>query len=359
MRLPAGAIVDAMKRTITAASRARFEIRAYVPQDEPQVLKLLCAAFGNWPLGIEGQDPSEFFRWKHMASPFGPSILLVAEANGAVIGFEGWLRWKLRVGGRTFEALRGVDMAVHPEHRRRGVQTALMHTATEHFPKEVPFLFMFPNKDARPGALKAGRREVGSLPRLVRIRDPVRVGIAMVSKRYPSRGFATSARGETELAADALQDGQNVSSLLSETEESTDRFTTVKNLDYLRWRYGALAGYRAIRVEQEGRLAGMAVYRIRRRGSLRAATICELLVARGDLPTAQTLLRRVVRATPVDFLTCHFPSRHLARRAAIRGGFFRLPGGPVALVDQLKENFVPDPSRPASWALCLGDLDLF
>ncbi len=346
-----------MERKSTAASRTPFEIRAFGPEDEPHVLNLLQVAFGNWPLGIEGQTPAEFFRWKHLSSPFGPSILLVAEAKGAVIGFEGWLRWRFRAGGRTFEALRGVDVAVHPGYRRRGVQMALMREATEHFPQEAALLFTTPNEQARPGALEAGRREVGRLPRFVRIGNPIRVGIALLSKKPPKRGRAASPRGETESAADALGERQSESGLLSEAEESSDRLMTVKGLDYLRWRY-RLVAYRAIREEREGHLTGMVIFRVRRRGPLWAATICELLVVPGDLQTAQNLLRRVVQATPVDYYTCHFPSRFTARGAAVRSGFVRLPGGPLTTVQQLKEDIVPDPSRRASWALCLGDLDL-
>ncbi len=133
---------------------------------------------------------------------------------------------------------------------------------------------------------------------------------------------------------------------------------TVKDLDYLRWRYGSLSLYRAIRVHRGGRLAGLAIFRLQRRGPLLGARVCELLVAGGDRRVARHLLRQVVKAAPVDHLTCHFPSRSAQRQAAVQCGFLRVPRGPVPVIWLLSRAVVPDPSRPASWALCLGDFDL-
>ena len=335
-----------------------FEIRAYRPEDEPHVLDLLEAAFGNWPRDVEGQHPSEFFRWKHMASPFGRSILLVAEVDGEVIGFEGWLRWRLTAGGRTFEALRGVDLAVAREHRGRGVYKALVQQATEHFLEETAFTFSSPNAQSRPGSLKAGRREVGRFPLFVRLRSPVSTGIRMSAARLAATAGETSPNVEAERAAEALDDGQGVSSLLSEADESYARLRTLKDLPYLRWRYGSLSAYRAIREERAGRLAGLAIFRVRRKGPLWTSTVCELLVGRGDRRLARHLLRRVVKAAPVDYVACHFPPRSTPRRAAVRCGFVPLPRGPVPTIRLLREDIVPDPTGRAAWALCLGDLDL-
>jgi hypothetical protein len=74
------------------------EIRAFEPDDEPRVVELLQRAFGCWPRDIDGIEPREFFRWKHSASPFGPSICLVAETDGALTGFFGLMPWRLRIG---------------------------------------------------------------------------------------------------------------------------------------------------------------------------------------------------------------------------------------------------------------------
>src|SRR3977135_2805149 len=116
------------------------EVRAFATEDEPAVLEVLRAAFGEWPRGIHGATPSEFFRWKHMESPFGPSSLLVAEADGAVIGLLAYMRWRFRAGEQTLEPMRGVDFALHPDHRRPGASSALTKAAVEHFPSGLSFV---------------------------------------------------------------------------------------------------------------------------------------------------------------------------------------------------------------------------
>jgi GNAT superfamily N-acetyltransferase len=122
-------------------------VRAFQADDEPRVLEVLQAAFGEWPQDIESVAPSEFFRWKYMDGPFGLSILLVAEANGEVVGFYAYLPWRFRAGESHLTAMRGVDLAVHPSHRRRGVSMAIR--AAANFSSDVAFIWSNPSEQGR------------------------------------------------------------------------------------------------------------------------------------------------------------------------------------------------------------------
>ena len=106
-----------------------------------------------------------------------------------------------------------------------------------------------------------------------------------------------------------------------------------------------------------GRLTGLALFRVRSRGRGRVTNICELLVREGDHRSARRLLRRVAAAPAVDFVVGHFPPGSTARRAAVRGGFIRAPFGLLPTVRRLKDGVVPDPVAPEAWALTLGDFD--
>ena len=55
---------------------AKFQVRQYRDSDEPRVLELLRLTLGEGP---SGERTSAFFRWKHLANPFGRSFMLVAE----------------------------------------------------------------------------------------------------------------------------------------------------------------------------------------------------------------------------------------------------------------------------------------
>lgn len=64
-----------------------YRIRTYAEPDGPQVFALFAATFGGWPRDVTDQVPADFFNWKPLANPFGPSVLLVTEQRGLILGF--------------------------------------------------------------------------------------------------------------------------------------------------------------------------------------------------------------------------------------------------------------------------------
>jgi Acetyltransferase (GNAT) domain len=323
--------------------------RAFQAKDEPHVLELLQTAFGQWPRDIDSVTPSEFFHWKHLAGPFGPSIMLVAEADGAVIAFGAYLPWRLRAGGKTLTTMRGVDFAVHPSHRRRGATMAIR--AAANFSSDVAFTWSNPNEPSRLSGLKWGQREAGRLPHFAQPRRPLRHTI----RRALAKGSRTPERLpiEAESAAEILRDGVHASLLLAPTKAPGDRLATAKDLEYLRWRYGRLEEYRAIRADAGKGGGGIGIFRPRRHGPFWVSHVCELLVEQDDHRTARDLLHQVRDAAPTDFVTCSFPSR---RDAALSG--FVQYRRKLLMTYPLKPNLAPDPTQRASWALSFGDLDL-
>ncbi len=327
-----------------------LEVRTFGAGDESGVLDLLQAAFGKWPSDLEGVDPAEFFRWK-MACPFGPPISIVAEAEGRVVGFSATMPWRLRAQGQILATMRGVDLAVHPSYRRRGVSLAIMRAAIEQVPEDVAFTWNNPNDQSRSGVLKTGRRKAVSLPRFVQLRPTVR----RTARRAYGKGSRTPAHlpVEAESAAEVLRDGAHISRLLSKAEESSDRLTTAIDLDYLRWRYGHFEEYRAIQSDAGADPGGIAIFRLRRRGAFWVSDVCELLVAKDDFRIARHLLRQVRDASPVDFIRCGFSSR----QHAVRCGFVQA-GMTIVITRPVTQNLDPDPTQRDSWALSLGDLEL-
>jgi hypothetical protein len=160
-------------------------------------------------------------------------------------------------------------------------------------------------------------------------------------------------------AATVLERGPEVTGLLAR-EPAPAGLATDRDLAYLRWRYGAapLLDYRAVTEERDGRLAGLAVFRVRPRGGLWESTVAEVL-AGGDPAVARRLLRRVARAAPADHLTFAAPAGSAAARAATRAGFLPSPVGISMVANPLRPGVRPDPSRLGSWSLTLGDLEVF
>jgi hypothetical protein len=166
---------------------------------------------------------------------------------------------------------------------------------------------------------------------------------------------------EAETAREALADVDSVSSLLEQAGAPVGRLATPKDVAFLRWRYAEapLLGYHVVREMRHGRLAGLAIFRVRPRGTLWQCSIADVIAGEGDVRTAGRLLRRAAAAAPVDYVALRVPSRSTLARAAIRSGFVPTPGGLTLVVNPLSEGLAPDPTDRRSWALSLGDLEVF
>jgi hypothetical protein len=277
--------------------------------------------------------------------------MLVAESGGLLVGFLAYMRWRFRARGRTFETMRGVDFALHPDRRRRGASSALTRAAVEHFPKGLSFVWGNPNAQGTPVSVRSGWHDVGAVPRYVR----PRVQLLGAARRSP----ATDGSGPDDpvvgtAAAELLRDGEHVSRLLERIRQPEDRLTTERSLDYLRWRYGRFDEYRAVRTGARDEGAAIAIFRQRRHGRLCALDVCEVLADPRDRGAARKVLRLALEAAPSDLVSSTFASR----LAGARHRFVPLPHKEVLVAYPLEQEGGPDPTRRASWRLSRGDLEL-
>jgi hypothetical protein len=148
---------------------------------------------------------------------------------------------------------------------------------------------------------------------------------------------------------------------LLRTRQSWNGIETARSVEFLRWRYGdaPLLGYRAAVATEGDRLLGLAIFRNRPRGDLIECTVAEVITEFGDRATPRRLLRQVAHESGADHLTCSFPRGTLSAAAARRTGFLRAPVGVTLVVNPLGHEPVPDPFELSSWALSVGDVEVF
>jgi hypothetical protein len=127
---------------------------------------------------------------------------------------------------------------------------------------------------------------------------------------------------------------------------------TVRTLEYLRWRYGfEPLHYRAIGHSND-LTDGLAIFRLRSRGSATEAALVETLVPRGDAGADGRLAGAVAAAAEADYVI------RLGGPPADRNGFLRIPRqGPVLTWRPLHDG-LPG-AELADWQLSLGDVELF
>ena len=325
-----------------------IEVRRAGVEDLPAVLELAQAALKWRP-----DDPNEaFFRWKHFDNPAGISPMWVATANGRLVGFRTFLRWRFRApDGRVTSAVRAVDTATHPDHQGRGVFSRLTLGALDELREEgVEFVFNTPNEQSRPGYLKMGWQVVGRVPICMRPRGPQSV-VRMLGARVPAEKWSLEVDAGIP-AEEALDDDHSLDRLLAATAGGpaspvVPGLTTDRTPAHLRWRYrfGPLH-YRAV-VARGGPAAGLALFRVRRRGPAVEAVLCELLAP----DRAADLVAEIARSTRADYVIgagAPVPGAHMVKVPRL---------GPILTWRRVADGAVAPPL--AEWRLTMGDVELF
>jgi GNAT superfamily N-acetyltransferase len=323
-----------------------IEIRAAAPSDRTAVLDLLALSLG-WS---SDEYFDAFYSWKHEQNPFGPSPAWVAVADGRVVGFRTFLRWEHRVaGGEVVRTVRAVDTATHPSHQGRGIFRRMTLQALEdHRAGGVDFVFNTPNDQSRPGYLKMGWVSVGRLSPSVRVASPSSLA-RLVRARVPADLWSAPASGGRP-ALDVLAD-PGLADLLASLAASPG-LATHRTPDYMRWRYGfGPLAYRVVTLDGNVR-AGLAVFRLRRRGAALECALCEVLTPGDDPRARRALIRSVARECGADYLV------RLGGPSVDLSGFVRLPRqGPVLTWYPLADR--PPGRYLREWSMTLGDVELF
>ncbi len=319
-------------------------LRRATAADRGEILGLLAASLGR------DQDPrfEALFAWKHLENAFGESPAWVACDGDRIAGFRTLMRWEFADGDRTLHAVRAVDTATHPDYQGRGIFTRLtLHALEELTASGTDFVFNTPNDQSRPGYLKMGWQVVGQLPTVVR---PTRLSrLARIAKaRVPAERWSTPSTAGEDAAA-VVADAGALAILIGERAPSTTGIETRLSPEFLAWRFGTpLLGYRAV-VADAGLDHGVAIFRIRARGSAQEAALVALLTRAGDRRTAARLVRAVRTSAAADYVLA------LGGPRVWPGGLTRLPGvGPL-----LTHRPLATPDAPSGWNMTLGDIELF
>jgi GNAT superfamily N-acetyltransferase len=324
-----------------------MEMRHATSSDFVRILELTRRS-----LGWTDQD-ARYLVWKHAQNPFGASPMWIAETDGRVVGFRAFLRWEFVDSGDTVvRSVRAVDTATDPDYQGQGVFTGLTRTAVDELSSEgVAFVFNTPNRQSLPGYLKMGWQSLGRLTVAIRpgrLRFPF---AAVTARRGADRGPLATSAGED--AAEVLAESTAIERLLNTLPRPLPRpsaLATRRSPAYLAWRYGfAPLGYRAL-VAGDDVEAGLALFRLRRRGRAIEATVDELLVPGGDADVCHALLRGIARLARPDYLIRLASAAHPARSSG------RLRGiGPVLACRPLAGS---PPPELRDWALTMGDIEL-
>lgn len=307
-----------------------IQIRRFRDEDLPEVLEVLRLALGE--TDVLHRSP-ELWSWKHLANPFGPSLVLVATSGGKIVGVRAFMRWQLKSDdGSLITCARPVDTATHPGFLRRGIFRNLTLEALELAESQgIQLIFNTPNAKSKPGYLGMGWKEVGP------------VGIMV---RPALRAFR---RRQQVLGSSYLRDAPEIPSYTPEDRKPRG-LRTPRTSEYLSWRFERhpTAVYDSMTVE------GTAAFV---RSNVRSGR-GELVISDLVGPHPRTALRAVLRQSTADYVVTWFgdgPERSAARRS----GLIPVPWfHALTLVTRQLSDLPDDPTSIDNWDLSIGDFEL-
>ena len=109
---------------------SEITVREAQPDEENQIVKLLEDNL-PWPgLNIDTSN-HDHWRWKYLDSPIMPSIAVVIEAQGEIIGCAHACITRLKIRDKTVYAANGYDVVIRQDYRGRGLFNLLVEKRKE------------------------------------------------------------------------------------------------------------------------------------------------------------------------------------------------------------------------------------
>jgi len=263
----------------------------YSPEDAQDSLQLLRKTSGD----AETASPA-YQEWQCQRNPAGPAIATLAREaeTGRLIGQVVTIPIRVRLSGKVRVASLSLDPVIDPAYQGSGVLAGLLKDVCALSAEEgIAFTYGFPNQASHLTFVnKAGFRNVGSVPLLVRPLNPERLAMKTTHGRASAKTASVARRIWRTPAPAPRQEA--VPGLEIEEVDSFDssfvlfwdrvqhRFPimVVRDPSYLNWRFAGVPTrkYTTFVARSEDEIRGFIVLRAAPLGQFSAGLIVELIV---------------------------------------------------------------------------------
>jgi len=365
-------MIDAEKINVQASTVSPqppdLRICRYNAETIPEILKLVKVTLGN-----EGavRKTEAFWRWKHEDNHFGSSYGLYAwdETQALAAGLRVLMRWQYRTtAGQMLRAVRAVDTATHPAYQRLGIFSKLTRQAVDDLKQEgVDLIFNTPNARSLPGYLKMGWQVVTKWPVYIRVLRPIRMLIRKIAPKPASPPAVNLSEYFTPKIMTwhtfAARYGEQLQRFVSgwERQRTQIGFRTLRDIDYLQWRYGKHPhlAYGFFALEDIEGLAGVAILRPNWRYNWQEVVLTELFLRQPNVRLGKTFFKNLIMQLKADYLITHFPERTFEKALLKQAGFYRVPAQGMTFTIHPLNSQSQSGVNAESWDLTLGDLEIF
>ena len=254
------------------------EVRAYSPGDEEGIVSLLRLALPGWPGLNLDTTPLEHWRLKHLDNPLGHSLINVGVHNGKIVGCTHAILSRFKVGDKILSVGNGLDVAVHPDFRGKGIFNEMNETRIDTLREMGADLALW--SSSNPILVKKWHEIGNEFPHAItnycKIQDiDTQLSAMPVKNPWTTRaGFLTLKTinsisniflpRKTSESKTSISDSNSFDNRVNDLWERTSShydYIQVRDSDYLNWRYcDPRSGSFLIRQAQEGeQILGYAV----------------------------------------------------------------------------------------------------
>ena len=244
-------------------------IRLAEEKDKDNIISLLNSVFKNQQRSDTLRN-DKYWKWKFTVTPFGKSVLTVAESNDEIIGVDNLWPWEFNIRGTMYRAYQPCDTVVHPKARGKSLFKNMRLHGLEVIKENNPaFLFNFPNNQSINENISLGWFNMGQIPWMVRLIRPFDV-IKSVFKTSKTEAILIDKvyNLNISLLEKLDRDNLNYSGYIKHSRKE----------GYFEWRYLQHPGrhYGMIYLEK-GKYASSAVFTVNQRGSYKEMFIVEII----------------------------------------------------------------------------------
>lgn len=267
-------------------------------ETQKKTLKLLENHFRT------GMHMLEWWRWKHVANPFGPSMVTRAWYRKELVGV--WALWRCprQIHKKKIMAWQAGDTIIAPSWRGKGLFRKMVEKALDRV--DPPIIFNFPNKTAIKKYLNMGWKQV-KLLRLVYFNQPLRFISEVLRLKGSIKPFRVFQCGKS--VADMWNSWSNFASqeFWSDCQEvAIDRIDRILDPVFLQYRH--LDGpihqrHFSVAIKEGDSLVGFILYRIGFRGKLKELNLVDVRYCVGKCSLAMFAIRNLLVDENPDICT--------------------------------------------------------
>jgi len=326
-----------------------YIVRQYQPNDEKGIVKLLTTVFDPWPNFDLTNSKQDYWHWLYQKNPLNSlnSHAVAVSKNREIIGCNHGTTLTLRIKGQQLLSQIAGGLAVHEDHRRKGVSTKIRTSKREiHDRNKIDMTYQFTtNPIVIESSIKRGRPTFPTqILRMFKIFD-INLHIEKNKKNawWKRYGYKTLYEIEQLLSTYQTKKYQTEEKVqIKEIKEFDPRITVFwekikdhydfiveRTRDYLNWRYCDENGgsYFVIQAEEGDNVLGYSVLRVNRlRKDYANGFIVDLL----SLPGRDDVIRELINYAidffirdSVNIIHAWTLEDHLIEKIYLENGFFK------------------------------------